>query len=147
MYSTQQLCTARQHVSFDFLSLRKVTSMFNVDLKPHNHISGLPNSSKGEIPCLFSFCPNFFSVLFFYRPEGKVMFSHASVILSTIGLMAAGSLLILVMERSVCILLECLLAYHKNNIYSTAITQQRHTQTQWRIGGRTSFCCFPFWKK
>ena len=31
-----------------------------------------------------------------YRPQGKVMFSQASVILSTIGLMPTGSLLILV---------------------------------------------------
>ena len=32
-----------------------------------------------------------------FRPQGKVMFSQASVILSTISLMAIGSLLILVM--------------------------------------------------
>ena len=37
------------------------------------------------------------------------MCSQASVILSTIGLMATGSLLILVMARSVRILLECFL--------------------------------------
>ena len=45
--------------------------MFNVDLKPHNHISGFPNSIKGEIPGLFSFCPNFFSVLFFLPTGGE----------------------------------------------------------------------------
>ena len=39
----------------------------------------------------------------------KVMFSHASVILFTIGLMATLSLLILVTARSVRILLECFL--------------------------------------
>ena len=32
----------------------------------------------------------------YYRPHGKVMFSQASIILSTIGLMPARSLLILV---------------------------------------------------
>ena len=37
------------------------------------------------------------------------MFSHASVILSTIGLMAIRSLLILVTARSVRILLDCFL--------------------------------------
>ena len=37
------------------------------------------------------------------------MFSQASVILSTIGFMPTGSLLIFLIARSVCILLECLL--------------------------------------
>ena len=44
-----------------------------------------------------------------YRLQGKVMFSEASVILSTIGLMATRSLLILVTAQSIRILLECFL--------------------------------------
>ena len=44
-----------------------------------------------------------------YRPQGKVMFSQACVILLTIGLMATRSLLLFVNARSVCILLECFL--------------------------------------
>ena len=40
--------------------------------------------------------PSLISVSCFYRPQGKVMFSHAFVILSTIGLMDIWSLLILV---------------------------------------------------
>ena len=43
------------------------------------------------------------------------MFSHTSVILSTIGLMAIRSLLILVTARSVRILLECFLVMNKTN--------------------------------
>ena len=55
-----------------------------------------------------------------YRTQGKVMFSHASVILFTIGLMDTRSLLILVgysvsprslTAWSVCTLLECLLVF------------------------------------
>ena len=46
-----------------------------------------------------------------YRPQGMVMFSQASVILSTIGLIATRSLLILVTVRLVCILLECFLVF------------------------------------
>ena len=46
-----------------------------------------------------------------YRPQGKVMFSQACVILSTIGLMATRSLLNLVI--SVCILLECFLVLRR----------------------------------
>ena len=48
-------------------------------------------------------------IMYVYRPQGKVMFSQVSVILSTIGVMATGSLLILVMARSVRILLQCFL--------------------------------------
>ena len=45
-----------------------------------------------------------------YRPKGKVMFSFClSVILSTIDLIATGSLLIHVTARLVSMLLECLL--------------------------------------
>ena len=53
------------------------------------------------------------------------MFSQASVILFTIGLMATWSLLILVMAWSVCILLECFLV-HINVVIglTTAITMQ-----------------------
>ena len=46
---------------------------------------------------------------YYYRLQGKVMFSQAYVILSTISLMATGSLLILVTAWSVCMLLECFL--------------------------------------
>ena len=51
---------------------------------------------------------------FYYRPQGKVMFSQASVILSTIGLMATRSLLILVTLRSVASyigILSCFIMY------------------------------------
>ena len=53
----------------------------------------------------------------YYRPQGKVMFSQVSVILSTIGLMDTRSLLILVgysvtvPARSVRILVECFLVF------------------------------------
>ena len=47
--------------------------------------------------------------LSYYRPQGKVMFSQVSVILSTIGLMPTRSLLVLVTVRSIRILLECFL--------------------------------------
>ena len=50
--------------------------------------------------------------LYVCRPQGKVMFLQASVILSKIGLMATRSLLILVTERLVCILLECFLVLY-----------------------------------
>ena len=53
----------------------------------------------------------------YYRPQGKVMFSQASVILSTIDLMATRSLLILATARSVSILLECFLVEDKNTPY------------------------------
>ena len=58
-------------------------------------------------------CFQCFYRLVCYRPQGKVMFSQASVILSTIGLMATRSLLILVTARSVRILLECFLVLNR----------------------------------
>ena len=45
--------------------------------------------------------------LYFYRPQGKVIFSQASDILSTISLIATRYLLILVAVHLVSILLEC----------------------------------------
>ena len=51
---------------------------------------------------------HFLSVLY-YRPQGKVTFSEACVILFTISLISTRSLLILVTARSVHIILECLL--------------------------------------
>ena len=74
----------------------------------------------------FTTCRNVASFTFFYatvpcyRLQGKVKFSQASVILSTIGRMATRSLLILVTLRSVRILLECFLwifLFWKNNIF------------------------------
>ena len=53
-----------------------------------------------------------------YRPQGKVMFSQASVILYTISLMATRSLLILVTARLVSILLEYFLAWRLNFNFS-----------------------------
>ena len=50
-------------------------------------------------------------MIYCYRPQGKVMFSEACVILFTIGLMATLSLLILFMVWLVRILLECFLVY------------------------------------
>ena len=44
-----------------------------------------------------------------YQLQGKVMFSQVCLILSTMGLMDTGSLLILITVRSVRILLECIL--------------------------------------
>ena len=41
-------------------------------------------------------------ICYFYRPQGKVLFSQASVILSTIGLMPTWSLLILVGYSVTC---------------------------------------------
>ena len=46
---------------------------------------------------------------YYYRPQGKVMFSQASVILPTISLMATGLVLVLSTVWSVRILLECFL--------------------------------------
>ena len=60
--------------------------------------------------------------LVYYRPQGKVMFSQASVILSTIGLMDTRSLLILVTARSVCILLECFLVMKFKHFNQSDIT-------------------------
>ena len=51
----------------------------------------------------------FFQLSYYYRLQGKVMFSQASVILSAIGLMTTRSLLVLVTACSVRILLECFL--------------------------------------
>ena len=65
-----------------------------------------------------------------YRPQGKVMFSQASVILSTIGPMATRSLLILVTVRLVRILLECFLVlskYEFNNTFQTLDTNDVRT--------------------
>ena len=55
------------------------------------------------------------TILVYYQPQEKVMFSQPSVILSTIGLMDTRSLLILVTARSVRILLECFLVYKTND--------------------------------
>ena len=55
--------------------------------------------------------PENFLYLIFYRLQEKVLFSHVSVILSTIGLIATRSLPILITARSVRILLECFLVY------------------------------------
>ena len=54
----------------------------------------------------------------FYRLQGKVMFSQACDILSTIGLMTTGSLLGLAKAQSARILLECFLVL-KTFILST----------------------------
>ena len=70
------------------------------------------------------------TIYYHYRPQGKVMFSQASVILSTVGLMATQSLLILVTTRSVRILLECFHVYF--------IVMQRFYV---RIGKRQTICC------
>ena len=51
----------------------------------------------------------------FYRPQGEGNV-FTSVCLFTIGLMATGSLLILVTAWSVGILLECFLVFNKNVI-------------------------------
>ena len=64
-------------------------------------------SSIPSIPRFY--CSLIIVLYYYYRPQGKVIFSQASAILSTIGLMATRPLLNLVTAPSVCIPVDCFL--------------------------------------
>ena len=76
-----------------------------------------------------------------YRPQGKIMFSQASVILSTISLMTTRPLLILVgysvtvMARSVCVLLEYFLVLSVSIWISVLVSDNVKTPVD-------IFCCW-----
>ena len=89
-----------------------------------------------------------------YRPQGKVMFSHVSVILSTIGPMPTRLLLILVgysvtltpppaRQGSVRILLECFLAsFFLKILWKTLVCsffRNLAREKSWHTAGRKSF--------
>ena len=63
----------------------------------------------------------------FYRTQGEVMISQASVILSTIGLMATRSLLIFVTAWSVRILQECFLVFNCLYFLDTFVRRNKET--------------------
>ena len=72
----------------------------------------------------------------YYALQGKVMFSKTSVILSTIGLKATRSLLILVTARSLRILLECFLVW---DIYSFRVEETKMSGKSSGVGARIKF--------
>ena len=113
------------HFLFCFSVLEKsILYSLNHDL-PHLNSDGPRTSPTSEVgastymdidplplitPCYGkSMAAEDFSFLSYYRPQGKVMFSQVSVILSIIGLMATRLLLIPFTAQSVRILLECFL--------------------------------------
>ena len=75
------------------------------------HLNFIFDGSLLKMNPPINYTPQMSACSSYYRPQWKVMFSQASVILSTISLKANCSLLILVMVQWVCILLECFLVH------------------------------------
>ena len=102
------ICTGSDPATSPAFPPEACSNVFNLDLTvkvlpplpPHPDMFKLVKLDWGKA----GFC---------YRPQGKIMFSQASVILSTINLIATRSLLILVTARSVRVLLEYFLVHYK----------------------------------
>ena len=69
----------------------------------------------------------------YYRPQGKVMFSHSSVILFTIGLVDTWSLLILV-GVCVCIcVLQLNYKYHRHLLADTCLLNMLNINVKYQF--------------